>query len=256
MIKTLSVSLVNESKSNYITFNLHSPLDIERFYNDLAIYIINKYNEYLLKLIINRNYGYFDKKDKISIYNSVKNAYSNIYSSDNSDAISIIIRELNNYFQEQDADSIVLEGFVLFRLGKYTEKLEILIDHVVDDYFVKMEYENFIMMLKEFVALQAPSIRLVHIFLKSDKRYSVCNENFEELSQSQLLGISLENESDIINEDDFLLSALINMAPQKIIIHQVRKIKNKQLLETLQKIFESRLTMCNGCKICDIDIIN
>ncbi|MBE7026861.1 MAG: hypothetical protein E7410_04790 [Ruminococcaceae bacterium] len=255
MIKTVSVGLVGDSKINYITFNLHNNHDIEQFYDDLAAYIISKYNDYFLKLIINRNYGYFDQKDKIFIYKSAKKTFSNIYLVEK-DNRKLIRSELNNYFTIENTCNIYLEGFVLFRLGKYMEKLEILIDRVVDDYFVKMEYENFIMMLKEFVVLQAPSIRLVHIFLKSDKRYSVCNENFEEFSQSQLLGMSLENESDIINEDDFLLSALINMAPQKIIIHQVRKIKNKQLLETLQKIFERRLTMCNGCKICDIDIIN
>ncbi len=256
MIKTLSLGLTNDSKINYITFNFQNMQDVEQFYDDLATYIIDKYNEYFLKLIINRNYDYFDKKDKIDIYKSAKKAFSNICLSESNANKNLIKGELDNYFRKENKDSIVLEGFILFRLGKYIEELEKLIDYIVDDYFVKTEYENFIMMLKEFVALQMPIIKLAHIFLKSDKRYSICDENFEELSQSQVLGISLENEQDIINEDDFLLSALISMAPQKIIIHQFQKIKNKQLLETLQKIFDNRIIMCSGCEICNKEIYN
>ena len=253
MTKTLSVGLTSDSKINYVTFNFHNTHELEQFCDDLAGYILDKYNGYFLKLIIDKNYGYFDKTDKVQIYQAAKKDYSNMCSNKNNESKSFIRNKLYSYFKEENADSIVLEGFVLFRLGKYMQELEMLIDCAVDEYFIKAEYENFVMMLKEFVALQTPIIRLVHIFLKSDKRYCLCDENFEELTRSQILGIGFENESEIINEDDFLLSALISIAPKKIIIHQFQNIKNEQLLETLQKIFGNRLIMCEGCKICNSD---
>ena len=251
MTKTLSVGIINSSEINYITFNIHCVDDIKLFCSDLACYIINKYTNCFFRMIINRNYGTLSKNEKSEIYKIAENSFSNTYSGEAVHLKRYIQQKLYNYFVYEKADSIVLEGFVRFRLKSFYEELEMIIDYSVDDYFMQREYESFILMLKEFITLQKPLIKTVHIKIENDGRYVMCDENFEELSKSRILELEgLFDKESFFCEDDLLLSALISVAPRKIVIHCVYNMKNKQLLETIEAVFENRIFNCEGCIFC------
>ena len=134
------------------------------------------------------------------------------------------------------------------------EELEWLVDSAVDEFLIQKEYESFIAMLKQFVSIQAPLVRQVHIQPEPSGRYALCDENFEALTESQILGLGQEEVEGYVTDDDLLLSALISLAPKKIIIHSFQNFKNKQLYETIQKVFSERVTVCTGCKICTKNI--
>ena len=48
---------------------------------------------------------------------------------------SFIQKKLYNYFIEEQTDTIILEGFVQFRLLNCFEELEWLVDSAVDEFF-------------------------------------------------------------------------------------------------------------------------
>ena len=254
MTKTVSVGLVDDAKINYISFLLHNKTELSFFCEDLAEYIINKYSKYFLHYIIHKNYGYFNKSDKASVFEIARKAFSNIYSGNEDVQKSFIQKKLYNYFIEEQTDTIILEGFVQFRLLNCFEELEWLVDSAVDEFLIQKEYESFIAMLKQFVSIQAPLVRQVHIQPEPSGRYALCDENFEALTESQILGLGQEEVEGYVTEDDLLLSALISLAPKKIIIHSFQNFKNKQLYETIQKVFSERVTVCTGCKICTKNI--
>lgn len=250
MTKTVSVGLVEEAKINYITFQLHSQSELVFFCEDLASYIINKYNKYFLRYIIHKNYGYFNKSEKQAVYELAKKSFSNIYSEGETIEQSLIQTKLYDYFVEEQTDTIVLEGFIQFRLMNSFEELEWIVDSAVDEFMIKKEYENFISMLKQFVNAQVPVIRLIHICPQLDGRYELYDENFETLTDSQILGLDPDILESFVNDDDLLLSALISIAPKKIWIHNLQCFANRQLYDTIQKVFPERVSICNGCEKC------
>ena len=98
MTKTVSVGLVDDAKINYISFLLHNKTELSFFCEDLAEYIINKYSKYFLHYIIHKNYGYFNKSDKSSVFEIARKAFSNIYSGNEDVQKSFIQKKLYNYF--------------------------------------------------------------------------------------------------------------------------------------------------------------
>ena len=250
MTKTVSVGLVEETKINYITFQLHSQSELIFFCEDLANYIINKYHKNFLTYIIHKNYGYFNRSEKQAVFELAQNLFSNIYSGGENIEQALIQTKLYDYFTQEQTDTIVLEGFIQFRLVNSFEELEWLVDSAVDEFMIQKEYENFISMLKQFVSAQAPLVRLIHICPQMSGRYDLYDENFDALTESQILGLDPESFEGYVNDDDLLLSALISLAPKKIWIHDFQSFTNKQLYETMQKVFPERITICKGCKLC------
>ena len=251
MIRTLSVGLINSSDINYINFCVNNADDMASFCSDLAYYIINKYSNSFLWTIVNSSYDTLSKNERHQIYEIAEHYFEKA----NSDKITFlknyIEKNLYNYFVYEASDSIVLDGFARFRLKRFYEELEKVADYSADEYFRECEYKSFILMLKEFILLQKPLMRVVNIKVENSGRYFICDENFEELSKSYIAELEgIFESSDIFCEDDMLLSALISIAPKKIIIHCEYNIKNKQLFDTIKSVFENRVFVCNGCIFC------
>lgn len=250
MTRTVSVGLLEETNINYVTFRLHNKMELSFFCEDLASYIMSKYSSYLLKQIIQKNYGYFNRTEKQQIYESAKQSFSNIYSNGELNQRLFIQDKLYQYFLEENTDTIVLEGFIRFRLANCLEELEWLVDSVVDEFLVQKEYDNFIAMLKQFVSAQIPLVRTLHVCPEKSGRYVLYDENLKALTESQILGLEPDEFEGYVNDDDLLLSALVSLAPKKVLIHNPENIKNKQLFETIHKLFAERVILCDGCKIC------
>ena len=205
--------------------------------------------------IIHKNYGYFNRIEKQQIYESAKKSFSNIYSDGEISQRTFIQEKLYQYFLEEQTDTIVLEGFIRFRLVNCLEELEWLVDSVVDEFLIQKEYENFISMLKQFVNAQIPLVRTLHVCPEKNGRYVLYDENLKALTESQILGLEPDEFEGYVNDDDLLLSALVSLAPKKILVHNSGNIKNKQLFDTIHKVFAERVVICEGCKICQKNIL-
>ncbi len=231
------------------------PYDILRIHlaNALADYIIKKYEEKLILRIINSNYCYFNSLERKEIFNHAKRIAKNEDKSILNSLYqvrkrNIIVRKLLDYFE--GSNSLILDGFVNFRLKDYIKDLEEIVDKAVDDFLMEREYREFIKLLRYFVDIQEPKINVIHVIVGYDTRYTLLNEHKKEITNECIQEFINEISGGDVNYDDLLVSSLITFAPKKVMIHSSHQFRNKELLETIMNIFAGRVVICSGCDIC------
>ena len=221
--------------------------------NALAEYIIRRYEEKLIGRIINANYCYFnaaEKKEILSlalkiIRNDDKNLINSLFQIRRR---NVIVKKLMDYFEA--SNSVILDGFVNFRLKDYMKDLEEIVDKAVDDFLMEREYREFIRLLRYFVDIQDPKFNVVHIIVDYDNKYILLDENKREITNECIKEFVNEISEGEINYDDLLVSSLITLAPRRIIIHSMGSFRNKELLETIKNVFSGKVVICNGCDVC------
>ena len=226
--------------------------------NALADYVIQQYEEKLLSRIINSNYGYFnsvEKKDilRISlkiIRNEDKVFFNTLFQIRRR---NLIIKKLMEYFE--GSSSIILDGFVNFRLKDYIKELEDVIDNAVDDFLVEREYKEFIRLLRYFVEIQESKFNFIHVVMQFDENYILLDEKKREITNDCIQEFISELPETEINHDDLLVSSLITLAPKSIIIHNWERFKNQKLLDTIKNVFSGKVILCNGCNICEYSYV-
>ncbi|AUS95224.1 sporulation protein [Clostridium thermosuccinogenes] len=219
----------------------------------LADFIIRRYEEKLITRIINTNYCYFNSVERREILgislkiirNEDKNFLNSLFQIRRR---NIIIRKLMEYFE--NSNSLILDGFVNFRLKDYIKDLEEIVEKAVDEFLMEREYREFIRLLKYFVEIQDPKAEIIHVIVGYDNRYILQDEKRNEITNECIREFVNEISEGEINYDDLLVSSLITMAPKKIVIHSSGLFKNKELLETIKNVFPGRVVICNGCEAC------
>lgn len=225
----------------------------------LADYIVNKYEEKLIKRTINSNYCYFCSSDKKEISNF---AMSNLRSEEKNFLHSIlqmrrrniIVQKLIDYFE--GSNTLMIDGFVNFRLKEYIKDLEEITDKAVDDFLMEKEYREFVRLLRYFVDVQEPKFEIIHIVIDYYGKYVLVDDTGREITYECIQEFIDEISDGEINYDDLLVSSLITLAPKQILIHGVERFKNKELIETIKNVFWSKVRICNECDICVSVILN
>lgn len=226
--------------------------------NALADFIIKRYEEKLLLRIINSNYCYFNSMEKKEIYSLavkiIKNEDKNLVNSlFQIHRRNVIIRKLMDYFE--GSNSLILDGFVNFRLKDYIKDLEEVVDKAVDDFLMEREYREFIRLLRYFVEIQEPKFEVIHVIAGFDSKYVLLDEHKKEITNECIQDFVNEISEGEINYDDLLVSSLITLAPKKIVIHSNGQFKNKELLETIKNVFNGKVVMCSQCELCTINMV-
>jgi len=225
--------------------------------NALAQFILKKYEKKFIMKIIYSNYCYFNSGEKKEI---LKNALKNIMNLDKDNIFNdlffirrknIISKKLLEYLDTSNI--IILDGFITFRLQDYIKELEEVVDKAVDDYLTEKEYKEFIRLLKYFVDIQEPKSDTVHVLYGYDKKYILLDQNKREITNECIKDFINEVAEGEINYDDLLVSSLITLAPKKIYIHSVNRIKNKELIETIKNVFLGKVVCCECCELCSIE---
>lgn len=225
--------------------------------NALADYIIRQYEEKLISRIINSNYCYFNSIERKEILNKAlritrnddKNFFNSLFQVRRRNTI---VRKLVDYFDS--SNSLILDGFVNFRLKDYVKDLEEIVDKAVDDYLMEREYREFIRLLRYFVDIQDPKFDTIHVIASFDNRYILLDETKKEITNECIQEFISEISEEEINYDDLLVSSLITFAPRKIVIHCTGQLRNKELLETIKNVFPDKVFMCSGCEICLLSV--
>lgn len=225
--------------------------------NALADYIMKQYEERLLTRIISGNFCYFNGAERREILSRALKIIKNedktfINSLFHIKRRSIIIKRLMDYFE--NSNSIILDGFVNFRLKEYMKDLEDVVDKAVDDFLTDREYKEFIRLLRYFVDIQEPKIDTVHVVVNFDSRYVLLDGTRREIT-NECVREYVNEISTEINYDDLLVSSLITFAPKKIILHGTGRFRNKELIETIKSIFIGRVVICHGCEVCSAKML-
>ena len=227
-------------------------IDTELFFNKLATIfsymVIDYFESEMIKKILTSNYFYFDNTELSKIINLCNENLCD-------DEFSFQNRQLtlfNAFYDYITANrSIVLSGFINFRLFEYRKLLEDLVDLSVNEFIIEREYLEFISLLKLYINSQNSTNTTIHIVCNDFDTF-LLNENLEiiDIDKDCLNAKYLSDVS--FSNNDYILNTLLNILPNKIYIHLVSPTNNLDFINTLQLVFENRIEICNDCNICNL----
>lgn len=129
------------------------------------------YEPIILRRIINFNYFYFEELEKKLIEENcykhiiLEEDYSLKYRKDE------IFTSLLSYISNNK--SVILDGFVTFRLENYYKTLEEVVDFGVNQYIIEKEYIEFINLLKMYIDSKEPETPLIHLIYTNRRIYFI-----------------------------------------------------------------------------------
>lgn len=212
--------------------------DNEKFLNFLSELItevvLEFYEEKLIKQILNYNYFYFNEYERIEILK----ACIEIMEDDEKDRLKIIEKAAYEYLKENK--SMILEGFVYFRLKEYVSYLDNIIDIAVNQFIIDREYTEFINLLRIYVNSKPAECDVLHlVYVNGESIILDDNENIVSVSDNILNAKYLSDIS--FSSNDFALNTLLTMLPERIEIHLIGI--EDEFINTIKLIFENRVSL-------------
>ncbi len=213
--------------------------DNEKFLNFLSELIteviLEFYEEKLIKQILNYNYFYFNEYERTEILK----ACIEIMEDDEKDRLKIIEKAAYEYLKENK--SMILEGFVYFRLKEYVSYLDNIIDIAVNQFIIDREYTEFINLLRIYVNSKPSGCDVLHlIYVNGESVILDDNENIVSVSDNILNAKYLSDIS--FSSNDFALNTLLTMLPERIEIHLIGI--EDEFINTIKLIFENKVSIC------------
>lgn len=144
------------------------------------------------------------------------------------------ITERIRQYLEEESDTLLIDGFIDFRLKEFSKFWRSKIDENINKCFVKTEYDEFIDLLRAYVNLRPSREEVVHILQKEGK-YLLLDDAGKVVDISDLF-----DDGDERTVEDEIFSALLSIAPAKIVFHKTRRT-NAIFLKLVQSVFESRV---------------
>ncbi|MCB2300728.1 putative sporulation protein YtxC [Clostridium tagluense] len=151
----------------------------------------------------------------------------------------------------EENKEINISGFLTFRTKALKTDLECMVDKVVEEYMVEKEYNEFIKLLKYFVDIQESKVDEINILIEKNGEYYLKDEQGNDLAGDMLMELPKVKFDSKENTEELIISTMITSAPKKIIIHCVHNCKNKELLQTLSKVFVDKIYYCEECAACE-----
>ena len=139
--------------------------------------------------------------------------------------------------------SVILDGFINFRLYNYIKLLDYVVDIFINDFVIDREYKEFINLLKTYVNSKPCNTNLVH-FIYKEKNSKLLDGNYKEIPLKNDIS-NLNYISDVsFSENDISLNTLLTILPRKIVIHLFKE--SDEFIKTLICIFENRVEFSNS----------
>lgn len=161
-----------------------------------------------------------------------------------------IINKIKKFISE--TEEINIEGYITFRIKESEEDFQSIVDKIIEKYMVEKEYDEFIKLLKYFVDIQECKIDEVNIYADKDGNYKIFDSNGNSILNKMSEEVNISGYKTPVNKEDLIISGLITLAPKRIVIHCAEYFFNKELLETIKKVFEQKIYFCDECKTCNI----
>ncbi|WP_066640358.1 putative sporulation protein YtxC [Desulfolucanica intricata] len=216
--------------------------------------ILGDWERYFIKKNILEEYYYFDEEERNTIYKyALKFTHNNCDDTNGDNFYKLrkktrIVNKLLDYLNQNDR--INIDGFVKFRLKDYIRELNEAVEKAVDEFLVEREYKEFIQLLKYFVEIQEPRLELVHIIVQPRGVFKLLDDQHKVINSEYLDGFIVDLIDSEINYEDLLISALISIAPKKIIFHNNLDYNVATTLETIKNVFTGNVQECKGCELC------
>ncbi|NLM13923.1 MAG: hypothetical protein GX209_09290 [Epulopiscium sp.] len=207
----------------------------------------------IVKEILEVKFQKYSSFERIKILEMVKTFFYEKENHEDTKALNYscrkeILDSLIDFFD--DSNEFLLEGFILFRLKDYRERLEMVVNHIVSEYETQKEYKEFLRLLKYFVDVQEMKEEIIHVVGIKEGRFKIYDKDKNDITERCKEEFRQDFSDKEINYDDLLVSTLITIAPRQIIIHHYEAIQNKPLIETISNIFQGKVTLCPKCEFC------
>lgn len=201
--------------------------------------ILKFYKEKLIRQIINYNYFYFEEYEKDIIQSNFKNVVESKEYGELDYGNNYIYEAVLKYIIENK--SMVLDGFVTFRLKEYVTYLDNIVDIAVNKYIIEKEYNEFISLLKVYVDSKGSNSNLLYLMYVNSESI-ILDENRDIVSMGNNL-YKPQYLSDIsFSSNDLALNTLLTLLPNRIEIHLIGE--EDEFINTLKLIFEDRVCVC------------
>lgn len=224
------VKIFYDDNHTYAVIDMSNKDVFRKYIRALSRYIIDRYETKILKRIIAKNYP--------EIPHITVNEILKLKENENIAERRMVVEEiLREYFSENNQGSV--EGIVNFRLYEYKKILNSMAENMVDLYYLNREYDDFVELLKYFISVQTSRPELIFIIVNKYGMYNVLSDKRKDITKEVMADLVPPEEAENIAYDDLLISMLISLAPEKIIIENKENIKNQQLFETIEKVFET-----------------
>lgn len=216
--------------------------------NLLSFLIIDEFEDTLMKRIIYKNYFYFDALERNQILKNCYNLLSEEYYEWFDKKFNVLYDSLFQFISNNKV--LVLDGFINFRLQKYTAILDEIVSEGVNNYIIEKEYMEFISLLKLYINSQESHSNIVHLIYKTSESILLDEGKNVILNSDELFNAKYL--SDIsFSSNDYTLNSLLSLLPKKIYIHLIDH-QIDEFINTLQLIFENRVSLCLNCDICEL----
>ena len=242
-----NISYIDRKFKIYNNFIVHyTGENLEEFYkilgNIITDTIIKFYEIHIIRRILGFNYFYFDEFERNKIEEvCIESLKNNKYKNRN----KTICNKIQKYLKKNK--SMILDGFVTFRIKEYIEKIDELVDEGVNKYIVEKEYAEFISLLKMYVNSKEPETEEIHLIYTNGE--SILLDKNKDIITIANNSFNAKYLSDItFSSNDFALNALLSLLPKKINVHLITK--KDEFIDTLCLIFEEKVYMCTDCNIC------
>lgn len=247
-----NVYFSNNEFKNYKNIIVHytgndNSLFLDKISSLLSFLVIYEFEESILKRLIFQNYFYFSLSERRKI---LENCFDIVIEDENyiKAKYTILFKCFKQYLCNHK--SIILTGFINFKLTDYIDLLSKIVDDAVNSFIIEKEYMEFISLLKLYINSQKSETELIHLIYA--KNFSILldkNKNIIDTSDNIFKAKFL---SDItFSNNDYILNTILNLLPKKIYIHLINNYMD-EFVNTLKLIFENRAEICTDCNICKI----
>lgn len=252
-IEVKPVAISKNQFKNYKNIIIHySGNDNKKFVHEvsciLSCLVIDELEESFLKMILLKNYFYFNSTEIKHILELCYEIFSDDFNTYFDKKHNLLIDSFENYLITNK--SIILTGFINFRIKNYMTILEDVVDEAVNSFVVEKEYLEFISLLKMYVNSQNSNCDVVHLIYNKnnstllDKDKNQINVSDDIFKAKYLSDISFSS-------NDYALNTLLTLVPKKIHIHLIDNCID-EFIHTISLIFENRVEICTDCSICKI----
>ena len=189
--------------------------DISSFHQKLAEILSNTiitfYEKTLIKRLLTSNYFYFSELERKQIESLCLHTIQ-------TDPELLLVRKDHIYFSCLEYivqnRSMILDGFVRFRLQEYVKFLDMHLDIAVNSFLIEKEYSEFINLLKMYIASTPSSMEEVHLIYQH--KDSILMDQNKEIIPIQDNLFNAKYLSDItFSSNDYSLNTLLTLLPRK-----------------------------------------
>lgn len=161
-----------------------------------------------------------------------------------------IQQRLADYLQRHD--SVVVDGFVTFRLKDYVEELALAVDRAVEDFLLEREYREFIGLLRHFVTNHAERPTVAECILAADGMFRLEDERGRVLAPDVVDDLAMGPGRGEVAPEDLVVSALITVAPRRVRLHLPDGATplSGDAIDSLREVFFGQVDICAGCSRC------